>query len=125
MDIHTFIDTNKDKYSKWLQSMFPHAYPVVCDTSSDILASYLIANFTNNNIKFVQGTFDNKYHYWMEIDSEILDFTIVQFISDYDVSKVFIDDMYYSSYTRVKEYEPSFIDSKYINDFDKYLDNLN
>jgi hypothetical protein len=125
MDIHTFINQNTQKYNSWLQSMFPHVYPIVCDNASDILASYLIVNFKDNNIKIIQGVFNGHYHFWIEVDGKILDFTIVQFINDYDINKPFIDIKYYSNYTKVKEYEPSFTDFESINNFDTYLSNLN
>lgn len=125
MNIHEFIDTNTTKYNNWLQSMFKTQYPVVCDNASDILASYLVVNYKNNNIKFEQGTFDGHYHFWIEIDGNILDFTIVQFINDYDINKPFVDTKYYSHYNKSKEYEPSFIDFEGIDNFDTYLSNLN
>lgn len=125
MDILEFINTNINKYNKWLQTTFTQQYPIVCDTSSDILASFLKVNYPNNDIKFIEGLYNIDYHCWMEIDGNILDFTIVQFIGDYDVNKPFIDKMYYNSYVKIREVEPSFTQFNDINNFDMYLSQLN
>ncbi len=124
MDIYSFIDTYKVYYNKWLKNTFKAQYPVICDISSDILTSYLVNSFKDNNIKFISGTFNNNYHCWIEIDNDIIDFTLIQFISDYDINKPIIDKKYHHHYNKAIEHEPSFTDIAGVNSFDMYLSKI-
>ena len=141
MPIYEFINSNKEKYFKWLYNLIPDQFPRICDLASDILASYLIKNYPTYNIKFIRGKFDCWSHYWIEVDNKILDFTVVQFFNNNDKmfcfyysaikcfqkyyapfhNSPFIPEIYYNRYKKYEEFKPSYISDDYDVDFDKYL----
>lgn len=53
-----------------------------CETAT----CYTIASLceTNPKIKKVKGIFDNKGHFWCELDGEIIDLTVEQFGYDFE-----------------------------------------
>jgi len=141
--IHDFIEEIKEDYFAWLYHMSTTEFPRVCDFSSDILASYLIKIYPQESVKFIRGRFDIWSHYWVEVNGEILDFTIVQFIGSkdnlpkFDLSNAeyyqkyfgelldspFIPGCYYNRYKKYEEIEMSYVGLVNGNiKFDDYLE---
>lgn len=140
-DIYEFIDKIKEDYFTWLYDISPETFPRVCDLSSDVLASYLTKKYPEENIKFIRGRFDIWSHFWIEVNGRILDFTIIQFMGNYEyllkfdksnieyyqeyfskyLDSPFIPGRFYNRYKVYEEIEPSYINCKYIGNFNKYL----
>jgi len=141
LPIYKFINNQKEKYFKWLYNLVPEQFPRICDLASDILSSYLLKNYPNDDIKFIRGKFDCWSHYWVEVNDKILDFTIIQFFNNSDRiicfnysaikcfqlyfepfhNSPFIPEIYYNKYKKYEEFKPSYVGNDYDENFDKYL----
>jgi len=129
-NIQEFINEIKEDYFSWLKDTCLDDFPRVCDLSSDVLSSYLINKYPEENVKFIRGRFDIWSHYWVEINGKILDFTVIQFLNKSDnlpkfdlsnsdyyqkyfekyLDSPFVSENLYSRYKKYEEVKCSYID---------------
>ena len=71
----------KDNYKSILQFCEQQYsdYPEVCDRTTRILAIYLKSKYHMNQIYMRCGNYKLAYHWWIEIDKQIIDITKFQF----------------------------------------------
>lgn len=78
-NVLNFINKNKEIYFNFLMEL--DGFPNICDYSSEILGAYLNSKF-NTNLMLCSGNYDSSEdlcHNWLEVDENIIDFTLLQF----------------------------------------------
>lgn len=100
MNAVQFIEENQAMFFHWLFKTAPRDFPRVCEYAADVMGSWIYHQFPDEQIEVQSGLYDGWSHAWIEVNGQIIDLTITQFLGGMNQDEVegLSDEEFYNRY---------------------------